>query len=495
MAHRTIGITQDEATLQVVVVEQSFRKFEITGAYVLNLQDNEENNVKILDLLKDTGIVISPSDTIITSYPGEKVLYDVMEFPFSDPRRLNAVLPFQVSGKVPFEVEDLLVDYQVIEKVGKGVKIIACATEIEEMRSYINKLKENKIDPEIVVPGGLELAVAGQLLGAQSSVVVLQHNHRLEMAYVDNYVLKRVRTVLTKTDQFAEVIRELTVFIAALGDEDIDVKQIYFLGGEESWAQDVEKTLGIGATVVNPTDLDLPFNTVVEEIDPVVFQALLLALIPEVMSTKGLANFRKGEFASAARFSILREKLWLIAVTLIVLITMLGIKGYLHYRLLSNERDALIKQVQVVSKELLGKAYSDPDKVLAKMKRQLSYNLDILPRCPVPKVLGTMFDLIESSGLASQEVVSISSDQAQPYAMEIESLRLNESQGYARCQADTIETMEKFIEGLKKSDCIQDVVNESTERINFRRHEGWQRFSVRFKVVQKEKTKKHGKKK
>ena len=480
MAHRTIGVYWDDSHIQVAVVQAGFRRFSVVR--VLFLQREEEKGVA--QTLKDNGIEISASDTVVTSFPGNRVMYNEVTFPFREPRRIAEALPFQIAESVPFDISEMLVDYHVAAEVGRGVKIISAAVPRAAMTEYLETARQNGIDPEVVVPGGLELAVLGPYLELQRAIVVLRNRDLLELAYLEEGNLHKVRSVQVPGDGYGpEVMRELTLFIAGVENERGDVEQVFLIGANPEEARDVSGALGIDCDVLLADELGLPME-VVEEPPKGSMKALLLALLPEVLPSKVYANLRKGEFASAARFSILREKIRLIGITAAIFFVLLGVKGYLHYRILKAQETAVQAQVEDLSKRLLGKAYEDPDRVLAKMRRQLSYKLEVLPRCPVARVMSDIFELIQGAGMASEDVVPIGADQGRPYAMEVESIRVDESGGYVRCQADTIETMERFIEKLKNNPCLNNVVTESTERISFRRHEGWQRFSVRFSVVQ-----------
>ena len=68
------------------------------------------------------------------------------------------------------------------------------------------------------------------------------------------------------------------------------------------------------------------------------------------------------------------------------------------------------------------------------------------------------------------------------WALELENVRIEMRQATLRGEAETIETLDQFVSKLDADPCISDIVSESTERIQFQRHQGWQRFTLRMTV-------------
>ncbi len=495
MAHRRLGITWNDERVNVGVVEASFRRFELTGLYSLARETEDGSRLTVAQAIERSPIgKITPADTIVVAFPGHKVMYETMELPFREPRRVNAALPFQMMDAIPVPVDQLLVDYHVLEYKGKGMRVLAAAAAKKGVADFLEAAAQEGLDPAVVIPEGFETAVIGRTMQLQgTNMAVLVEGNHMEMALFRDHVMVNVRVVeleqAHETDQepSSELLREVMLFAAAVSDfTGHNLDGIYLMGDAGEPMRDaVAQTVGVHATVLRPDDME--FFAGVEEVpeSQSVMRAMLLAAFPEVMSLRDTVNLRKGGFASAAQYSLLKGKLKLVVATALTFFVLLGVRSYLHYNTLKMRYDAEVAQVRQLSKALLDKEYEDPDKVLGMMKHQISYKLNVMPRCPVHKVMGKVFQGIVDAGMASQDSIQIGSDQGIPFAIEIESLRMDETQGYVRCQSDTIETMEQFIEGLRKDDCIADVTTETTERISFRRHEGWQRFSLRFTLRQK----------
>jgi len=506
MAHRTLGITWDDQVVNVGVVESSFRRFELTGLYTLN-REGDEGRRSVAQTI-EASIVgrISPTDTVVVTVPGDQVMYETVELPFREPKRVNAALPFQVMDSMPMPVDQLMVDYHVLEHKGKGMKVLAAAVAKQQVEDFLKGVSQEGLDPAVVIPEGFETAVIGRAMGLEgANLVILIQGRRLEMAVFRDSVLTNLRVkglsqVQTPgNDASPELLREIMVFAA--GEFDFtggNVDRVYVAGSVDGTVvRSIGQALGTEAELLDPEDLEIPASFGGFDQDKHDIRALLMAAFPESVNLRDTVNLRKGSFASAAQYSLLKEKLRLITATVIAFFVLLGVKGYVRYHTLESQYQASLAELRSVSKQLVGKEYEDPDKVLGIMKKQLRYQLDVLPRCPVTSVMGKVFGLVSEAGLASQDLIQVGDSQGTPFAMEVESMRMDESQGYVRCQSETIETMEKFIEGLKAEDCIGGVVTETTERISFRSHEGWQRFSVRFSLLQKpekkEKSKQGGK--
>lgn len=505
MAHRTLGITWDDKRVNVGVVEASFRRFELTGIYSLERETEDGTRLTVAQTMEKSPVGrINPTDTTIITFPGDQVMYETVDLPFREPRRVNAALPFQVMESMPLPIDQLMVNYHVTERKGKGMRVLAAAVSKKGVEDFLTNALQEGIDPGVVIPEGFENAVIGRTLGLEgTNMVVLVNGNRLEMAVFQDTTMVNVRVFALKNtmggDQEAspEFLREVMLFAAAVSDlTGHSLKAVYMAGDTGEAARDsVSQAVGTKTVLLDAEALEL--STTLDGIDMASadIRTLLLAAFLETIPIRDTVNLRRGSFASAAQYSLLKGKMKLITATAIAFFVLLGARSFVRYRTLQKQYDASVAQVRALTKALTGKPSDDPEKTIKIMKKQLAYKTHTMPLYPVTSAISKIFELVSNAGMSSQDTVQLGSDQGIPFAMEVESMRVDESRGYVRCQSDTIDTMEKFIEGLKKERYLTNVVTETTERISFRRHEGWQRFSLKFDLVQKKEKKTGGKKK
>jgi len=500
MAHRTLGITWDDNRVNIGVVEASFRRFELTGAYNVERETEDGTRLTVAQAIEMTPVGrLKPTDTILVTFPGDRVMYETVDLPFREPRRVNAALPFQIMESMPLPIDQLMVDYHVIEHKGKGMRVLASAVSKNDIDAFLKEVEKEGIEPGVVIPEGFELAVTGRTLAFEgTNIVILVKGSHLEMAVFQDTTMVNIRVVELKQTMDREqeaspdFLREVMLFAAAVSDFTGNSLSTLYMTGDagEAVKDSVSQAVGTRVTLLDAEDLAL--STTLDGIDlaNADIRTLLLAAFLETISLRDTINLRKGNFASAAQYSLIKGKIKLIAVTAIAFFVLLGVRSYVRYNTLQKQYDASVTQVRQMTKALTGKASDNPEKAIKIMTKQLSYNAHVMPLCPVTSAVSKTFRLISEAGMSSSDSVQLGSDKGQSFAMEVESMRVDENQGYIRCQSDTIETMERFLEGMKKEDCFANVVTETTERISFRRHEGWQRFSLKFSLVQKKKKKK-----
>jgi len=504
MAHRTLGITWNNDKVNIGVVEASFRRFEITDFYSPDRKKEDDDSLTVAQTIEKSPVgKLKPTDTVVVTFPGDQVMYETIELPFREPKRVNAALPFQIMESMPMSIENLMVDYHVIEHKGKGMRVLAAAVSKEGVEEFLTNTIQEGIDPGVIIPEGFELAVIGRTLDFDgTNMVVLVNGNRLEMSVFQDTRLVNLRVVALKKplekdqETSPEFLREIILFAAAISDfTGQKLKAVYLTGNVgEATVDSVSQAVGAQTRLLTADDMGLSTTLDRHDLAKADIRALLMAAFMETISIRDTINLRKGSFASAAQYSLLKGKLKLITATAITFFVLLGIRSYVRYHTLQGQYNMSLNQVRALTRALTGKPSDNPEKVIKLMKKQLTYNTHIMPLCTVTSTTGKIFQQVSRAGISSQSSVQMGSDKENSFAMEVESMRINESQGYIRCQSDTIETMEQFIEGLKKQDCLTDIVTETTERISFRRHEGWQRFSLKFDLKQK-KTKTGGKKK
>lgn len=99
-------------------------------------------------------------DQIVIALPGPALTTHSLSLPFSDARRIEATLPFEVGSQLPFDISDVVYDYQVVGlKDGEGKEkasdLLVGVVRKEELAELLALLSELKVDPRIVTHPGL----------------------------------------------------------------------------------------------------------------------------------------------------------------------------------------------------------------------------------------------------------------------------------------------------------------------------------------------------
>jgi general secretion pathway protein L len=101
------------------------------------------------------------------SLPPEIISYRNLSVPFTDPRKIRQILPFEIESVLPFPVDELTIDF---EKTGRTdpVDIYVAAVRTSDMESVVAALQRCGITPQSIAPGGLPAAVTFAAYGEQT---------------------------------------------------------------------------------------------------------------------------------------------------------------------------------------------------------------------------------------------------------------------------------------------------------------------------------------
>jgi general secretion pathway protein L len=111
MPGKILGIDISEESVSAVQVKSGLNRHEITACAQVPI----ENGVG--EALENLFQQMNPkSDTYFLSIPGERVSYRNLQMPFKDPKKIRQTLSFEIEAMVPFPVEELVVDFSVLER-------------------------------------------------------------------------------------------------------------------------------------------------------------------------------------------------------------------------------------------------------------------------------------------------------------------------------------------------------------------------------------------
>ena len=376
MAGKTLGIDIHSDSITAVQVEGGLRGYHITGCARVMMGDAGGLDEAFKALSEQLYL---EADTCISTIPGEKISYRNLQMPFRNMKKIRQTIAYAIETMVPFPVENLVVDFTVIDKSDQS-DILAASVGREYISEYLTLLEGYGVDPEILDISGVPLVLwlfrqvgisdDGLLLdiGLKRSTMVLYHKRRVN---------------LVRTFSFCDGLRAEAMSNAPTGNNAEIPAPDQVVSCFESFCTDVQNTLhafgsqnnmevrpekvfvtGIGSIYPHTVGLlerflDIP----VEEInvtggDPRVHvdeniaqfwnsatmdSALALALRG---NKQGLGfNFRKDEFELRKKESKFKREIRKAAVFLIVILSLLTTYLGIDYYFLKKRYRMLDKQI------------------------------------------------------------------------------------------------------------------------------------------------------
>jgi general secretion pathway protein L len=90
------------------------------------------------------------TDNIAVALPGSTLALHVITLPFGDPKRIEATLPFELEGQLPFDLSEAIYDYQIGGRRETKTEVLAGVVRTEEMTALLAMLTDAGVDPRVV---------------------------------------------------------------------------------------------------------------------------------------------------------------------------------------------------------------------------------------------------------------------------------------------------------------------------------------------------------
>ncbi len=159
MAQRIIGLDLGTSEVKVVKLDGSFRGFTVrsctTVAVPRDPPDEDERPLvtrlhEALDTLAKQDPELFKADAIHTAIPGSLVSTHTITLPFTDTRRIEQTLPFQLEDQIPFELHEIVFDYQELKRENGHTELMVGVVRRETMADLFEVLSKVGIDPRVV---------------------------------------------------------------------------------------------------------------------------------------------------------------------------------------------------------------------------------------------------------------------------------------------------------------------------------------------------------
>ena len=145
----------------------------------------------VAGFLKDN---ISLGTRAVTGIAFSPLLLRVLQFPFSDSKKLRRVYRFELENSTGFALgEDVLSDYHEVKRP-EGAEVIVPAFGKDVFESYLGSLRESGVDPDQVTFSPVAFSSLEEFLGEQRPLLLVDIDQdHLNFSFFDEGGLRRVR--------------------------------------------------------------------------------------------------------------------------------------------------------------------------------------------------------------------------------------------------------------------------------------------------------------
>jgi hypothetical protein len=450
MPQRILSLEIGDAELKAAVVQTSFRDYKVAGFFREPLNGNASEQVK-----QFVAAHAEPGDTIVSALPGDRVTWRTLFLPFRDQKKLSQTIPFELENSVPFGLDEVVVDYQVLNRDAAGSTVLAALVQREDLEAHLKLLQESGADPKVVGIGPLAaLNVLNLIPDRPPTFAFLDFAVRhVTVALYRERELVGLRTLAralpegegngAAAAEGGDIIADVRWTLLALNGAALDDDLPCYVAGDPALIDALERplatALGVGVRRLDRIGL----NALAPEVGkqaPAFSSSLGLAL-REVSPNAALGvNFRKGEFTFHRGQQELRRALRTVALLGVVVLVLTVLDMFVKYQQLRQQAAALDNQIQRVFAATLPDMGRPPNPkgVLQQETDALRERVDLVTDI-VPVSTSTSIDILRAAAGAVPNNIRIDCEE---WTMDPDAVRV-------RCNTETYTTVDDIKAGLE----------------------------------------------
>jgi type IV pilus assembly protein PilM len=198
---KVIGLDIGSYSIKAVEIVNSFKSYEITNFYEVVIPQGDDVSPDILipqcmeQLFKENNL---QADRILTAMPGQYISSRIVSLGFSDPRKIETAVYAEVEDAVPFNLDDMILDHQILGQVNGKTMVMVVMTRKNFLRSFLEHLQRVNIDPKLVDVDSLafyNLAPHMRLQPDECVALVDIGHEKTSVCVVQNGILKMFRSI------------------------------------------------------------------------------------------------------------------------------------------------------------------------------------------------------------------------------------------------------------------------------------------------------------
>ena len=467
MPQRIFSLEIDEGELRASVLQTTFRDYKVAAFHRAPVA----NGATVEQVKRFLAQHAEAGDTILSALPGDRVTWRTFFLPFRDAKKLSQTIPFELESSVPFGLDEVVVDYQILHRDRAGTLVLAALVQKEDLEHHLELLRQSGADPKIVDIGPLAaLNTLNLVPNLPPTFVFVDFAPRATTAalYRDRELVG-LRTLTHAAPPAAtngdgqpstraangagndDLVNELRWTLLALNGAPLDDEMVCYVAGDPAIIDAVERPLG-AALPFEVRRLDrLPLRNLGPEVGaqaPAFSSSLGLAL-REVSPSNTLGiNFRRGEFTYHRAQQELRQAVRGVVILGIIVVALtlvdMGMKRYQ----LAQQAGAVDTQIQKVFAATLpdmGRV-PNPKGTLHDEIEALRQRVDLLNDI-VPVSSSTSIDILRAAASAVPTKIRIDCEE---YTMDPNEVRV-------RCNTETYDSVDTIKEELLKTGYFSDV--------------------------------------
>jgi len=150
-----LGLDLGAHALKAVELRQGLRGLELVQGQIASREAEEAQLAELVSQF--IGSHEFNTDNVTCALSGRRIAHRRLEFPFRDRKKLAQAIPFEIEGSMPFDFEDLIVDWQLVAGEGSQGVVTASAAQKDDVGEFLEDIDSSGCSPRILEAEGIAL--------------------------------------------------------------------------------------------------------------------------------------------------------------------------------------------------------------------------------------------------------------------------------------------------------------------------------------------------
>ncbi len=148
MAHTVYGIDIGSYAVKAAVLEVAFRHSRMVGFFEEVVPEGDAPLAdRQGDALRRIAARLPAEAMVYVAMPGEALSFRVLALPFSDARKIEQVVGYELEGQIVSALEDVVFDHVVVRSDAEGSTVMAVAGRRDDVSAFLTRLREHGMEP------------------------------------------------------------------------------------------------------------------------------------------------------------------------------------------------------------------------------------------------------------------------------------------------------------------------------------------------------------
>jgi general secretion pathway protein L len=171
-----VGLDLGSHTIKAVELRQTLRGLEPVQ---LRVHPRSDSEIPLHELLRRfLRMHKLPTDHLVCAIASDRTASHRLEFPFRDRKKLAMAVPFAVEGQIPFDIEQVVVDWEIVGGDKNQALVAATIAQRSHVSQLLAELREASCEPRILEVEGLALANLASLFELPGTRLLVDLGHR-----------------------------------------------------------------------------------------------------------------------------------------------------------------------------------------------------------------------------------------------------------------------------------------------------------------------------